>query len=213
MAITKYPITNGDLSELAEAMQSIVPSFFASVTYGNGGFICKDADDNTVFSASQSVSAQYWYAMRSASSSVGGSGQLDSTKPLAFYKVGSNGGAIELMNHTLILIGKTKDGKTGIALPSTIGFGHVIPACWGDDTSYNYPILIATSSTNTAAVGNHALFVQIPLYGTYEESNNFKKAFFLPMSQPNMRGVVQQLVEEGKGVYLTDGYVALLDEQ
>ena len=210
MAITKYPITNGDLSELAEAMQSIVPSFFASVTYGNGGFICKDADDNTVFSASQSVSAQYWYAMRSASSSVGGSGQLSTTKPLAFYKVGSNGGAIELMNHTLILIGKTKDGKTGIALTST-GIGYVLPACWGDDTSFNAPIQIAPSSNS--AVGNHTLFVPIPLYGTYEESNNFTKAFFLPMAQPNMRGVVQQLVEEGKGVYLTDGYVALLDEQ
>ena len=123
-----------------------------------------------------------------------------------FYKVGDVGGAIELAEGSLILIAKTKSGKTGIVLPEAQTRGVLKASCFGDDSSFTGVLKFADSSSPMA--GNHTQFVNVPLFGTYDSADYFENAFYIPMAQTGMRDVVQTVVTSTE-TYLTDGYFAL----
>lgn len=227
MAITRTDI-NGDITALKAALETLVPDFFASIEYDDAenptAVICKDADGNTIFDYYISGSNNFGMkAYKNAETYVGGAQTTGTTwKPLYFYKVGSNGAAIQLPNNLIVIIAKTNTGKTGFALyPQLFSTAAqtlpvVASACWGDDPALSNWVLICgsgsgTSATSTPSIGNHTLFVPVPMHGTYAEQIYLPKAFFLPMAQSGMRGMVQELSTDS-GTYLTNGYVALLDD-
>lgn len=227
MAITRTDI-NGDIAALKAALETLVPDFFASVEYDDAEspttVICKDADENTIFEyyiGGPNVFGMKAY--KNAETYVGVAQATGTTwKPLYFYKVGSNGAVIQLPNSLFIIIAKTNTGKTGFALYPQLfttaaqTITVVASACWGDDPALSNWILICgsgsgTSATSTLSIGNHTLFVPVPMHGTYEQNIFLPKAFFIPMAQDGMRGVVRELSTDS-GTYLTNGYVALLDD-
>lgn len=221
MAITRTDI-NGDITALKVALETLVPDFFASVEFDDTttptAINCKDADNNTVFTVTKNSSGFSYNVFKDASTSVSATSTDTYSQPLYFYKVGDNGAAIQCRrNSALIVIAKTNTGVSGFALPN--GFGSTLTAnlatvqiaCLGDDPMLTSPLTITTSTSSSQMTGNHTMFVQIPMHGTYEQSIYLLKAFFLPMAQDGMRGAVQELSTDS-GTYLTNGYVALLDD-
>ena len=217
MAITRTDI-NGDFTALKNALATLVPDFFASVTLDSDTITCKDADDNTIFTIKQGTNTFAPTAYRSADSGLTPTGGSYLTIIKYFFKVGTNGAFITYNFGEAVIIAKAKNGKTAVAIPASSGtsatgrISTLYAACWGDDTEFNNPIQIAAGTTNTCT-GNHTQFVPIPLYGTYTEANQIEKAYYMPMAQPNQRGVVQELVDDLNGErYITNGYVAMLDD-
>lgn len=221
MAITRTDI-NGDITALKAALETLVPDFFASVEFDDAttptAINCKDADSNTVFTVTKNSNGFSYNVFKDASTSISATSTDLYSQPLYFYKVGDNGAAIQCRrNSTLIVIAKANTGATGFALPN--GFSSSLASnlttsptgCWGDDPVLTTSLTITTSTSGSQMTGNHTMFVQIPLHGTYEQSIYLLKAFFLPMAQDGMRGEVQELSTDS-GTYLTNGYVALLDD-
>ena len=220
MSITRTDI-NGDITALKAALETLVPDFFASVELDDDTTpttaICKDASGNTIFTVSSISSGNVAYtAYKDATTNVRGSATQQNARPLYFYKVGNNSAAIQCPNHHFVLISKTNTAGVGFVIPDSFSTGsgtHYVRnnvACWGDDPALDSPLTI-TGGTSSEMEGNHTQFVQIPLHGTYNENIYLPKAFFFPMVQEGMRGVVQELTTDD-GTYLTNGYIALLDD-
>lgn len=227
MAIVRTEI-NGNIATLKEALETLVPSFFASVSYDNDStptaVQCKDADGNTIMECLKQSSASYGIkAYKDAENFIGKEpSSTAGLKIMDFYKVGSNGAVMRSNNGYVFIVAKTNTGKTAFAFPhwfSTIANTQVTveTAFWGDDTTMTDWIVISgagSGSSNplqTNSIGYQCLFVPIPAHGTFSQSIYLPKAFFLPMAQQGMRGVFQEVVAEN-GTHLTNGYVTLLDD-
>lgn len=214
MAIERTTI-NGDATALKNALDTLVPAFFAEVTLESSVVTCKDADDNIVFKI------DFYSAVCQYTIYRNGNGQTDSVlsvqtyKPQYFYKVGVNGAFLTLSGYGgVIAIAKAANGKTAIVIPgeslaSNTQMYSVLAGCWGDDSFYIRPLVVA--NYQNPAQGNNCQFVPVPLYGNYQLANNIPKVFFLPMAQNNMRGIVQEVTSES-GTYITDGYIAMIDD-
>lgn len=211
---------NGSIATLKAALETLVPDFFASVEYDDAESptttICKDADGNTVFTAQYTAGSSATYtAYKNAATSITVNGTPSLARPLYFYKVGDSNAAIQCPNNHFVVISKTNASGVGFVIPDTFATGtgthyaRNVVACWGDDPALDSYLTI-TGSTGSTMIGNHTLFVPIPMHGTYNQNIYLPKAFFLPMTQDGMRGVVQELTAD-EGTYLTNGYVALLD--
>lgn len=220
MAITSVTL-NGQLAALHDALEQLVPDFFASVEYDADSdptaVLCKDADDNLLFKAERQGSAGAKYiAYKDAETPVEVGSNTAYSNFKYFYKVGSNGGVIVTQSgQNFIIIAKTNTGGTGFAmnsgLTSSVRPYQAAVACWGDDTDLSSVLTITTNGSDDTATGNYCQFVPVPLHGTYNEALYLPKAFYLPMAQPAMRRVVQEITGNS-GVYLTNGYLALLDD-
>lgn len=221
MAIVRTDINNS-ITALKVALETLVPDFFASVEFDDTttptAINCKDADNNTVFTVTKNSSGFSYNVFKDASTNISVTSTDTYSQPLYFYKVGDNGAAIQCRrNSTLIVIAKTNTGVTGFALPNGFGSSIIVnlassqTGCWGDDPMLTTSLMITTSTSGSQMTGNHTLFVPIPMHGAYEQSIYLLKAFFIPMAQDGMRGVVQELSTDS-GTYLTNGYVALLDD-
>lgn len=221
MAITRTDI-NGDITALKAALETLVPDFFASVEYDDAttptGVICKDADGNTIFKAGKASSSNYFSYAAYKNAETAQETSASGASPKYMYKVGGNGAVLETTGPSFVIIAKTNIGTTGFALPDTMTVVSSIKkaanyhtACWGDDPALTDGLVFGTASDATANNGNHTLFVPIPMHGTYSEQIYLPKAFFMPMAQNGMRGAVQELSTDS-GTYLTNGYVALLDD-
>lgn len=229
MAITRTDI-NGDITALKNALATLIPDFFATVEFDDAEspttVICKDADGNTIFEYYIGGTNSFGMkAYKNAETYVGtGQSTGQSWKPVYFYKVGSNGAVIQMPNNLIMIITKTNTGATGFALypqffsSANNALATVAGACWGDDPSLSdWTVICGTGSGNNSiltstGIGNHTVFVPIPLHGTYEEQIYLPKAFFMPMAQTGARGVVQELTDSNNNErYLTNGYIALLD--
>ena len=212
MAIERTTI-DGDFNALKAALETLVPSYFGSVTILSSGagrtITCKDADNNTIFyiTGSTTGTTPQYTAYRTGSSGL----QITTTKVDYFYKVGVNGAFLTLKNNGgVIAIAKAANGKTAIVLPWDVSGVYAIKAaCWGDDAAYYNPLCVAALSNSMT--GNNCQFVPVPLYGNYQLSNNIPKVFYMPMAQSNMRGIVQEVTSES-GTYITDGYIAMIDD-
>lgn len=215
MAITRTEI-DGDLTALKTALESL--GFFASVTLDNEStpttVTCKDSDNNTLLVYSNAVSGgtttSTWSVYKNSSThadyAAGGTNPIN--RPKNFFKVGSNGAVIQTFNGSyMILIGKTNTEGIGVAMQSSMA--TAIVGCWGDDADMTTQLTACASSSPMA--GNHVLFVPIPMHGSYNTPTYMTKAFFLPMAQNNMRGIMQE-VSGDAGVYLTNGYFAMIDD-
>lgn len=220
MAITRTDI-NGSITALKAALETLVPDFFATVEFDNEEspttVICKDVGGNTLFTAQYTAGSSGTYtAYKKAATSISGSSTSQNARPLYFYRVGDSNAAIQCPNKDFIVISKTNTSGVGFVIPAVFvasQSGHFVKqnvACWGDDPALD-SLLTITGSSGDTMIGNHTLFVQIPMHGTYEQNIFFPKAFFLPMAQDGMRGAVQELSTDS-GTYLTNGYVALLDD-
>lgn len=223
MAITRTDI-NGDIALLKAALETLVPDFFASVTYDDdsapSAIICKDADGNTIFKAAKAnaTSGNWTYkAYKNDTTNISAGSTDNTSQPLYFYTVGGNGAVIQTRRNPFVMIAKTNNGKAGFVLPPSLtsssldNYTAVKTAYYGDDPALTGDLRFASTSANTDNIGNHTLFVPISMHGTYEEQVYLPKAFFMPMAQAGMRGVVQELTAD-EGTYLTNGYVALLDD-
>lgn len=228
MAITRTDI-NGDITALKVALETLVPDFFASVEYDDAEspttVICKDADENTIFEYYVGGTNAFGVkAYKNAETYVGtGQSTGQTWKPVYFYKVGSNGAVIQMSNNLIMIIAKTNTGATGFALYPQLfsnvnnAIATVAGACWGDDPSLSDWTVICGTGSGTSSIltstgiGNHTLFVPIPMHGMYNQNIYLPKAFFMPMVQTGMRGTVQELSTDS-GTYLTNGYIALLDD-
>ena len=214
MAIIRSDI-NASVAALKTALESL--GFFASVTLDSEStpttVTCKDADNNTLLTysltGSGSGTTSLWRVYKDASTNVNTSqgGTSAGNRPKKFYKVGSNGAVIETYDGYLYTIGKTNTEAIGVAMQDSATTALV--ACWGDDASMTTKLTICASSNPMA--GNHVLFVPIPMHGSYNTATYLPKAFFLPMVQANMRNIVQE-VSGDAGVYLTNGYLAMIDD-
>lgn len=214
MAIERITV-NGDPDALKAALETLVPAYFASVTKtsGSGGLITvsgKDENGNTLFSVGSysNMNSATYYAYRGSSSSI----TATNGKVSYFYKVGVNGAFLTLANSagtSSIAIAKAANGKTAIVLPGAVSGVYAIqPACWGDDAAYYNPLCVAVTSSSSMT-GNNCQMVQVPLYGNYQQANSIPKVFYMPMAQANMRGVIQEVTSDS-GLYITDGYLAML---
>ena len=212
MAIERTTI-NGDFDALKTALETLVPAYFGSVTISQSGagrtITCKDADNNTIFyiTGSTTGTTPQYTAYRTGSSGL----QTTTTKVDYFYKVGVNGAFLTLKDNNygrVIAIAKAANGKTAIVLPGAVSGVYTIQAaCWGDDAAYYNPLYVA--ATTNSMTGNNCQMVPVPLYGNYQTANSIPKVFYLPMAQANMRGVVQEITSDS-GLYITDGYIAML---
>lgn len=218
MAITRTDI-NGDFSALKAALDTLVPAFFASVELSGDTrkITCKDADDNTIFTVDRSSNNAVWYptAYRSASSSLTPNNAVSYGQPFNyFYDMGANGAYITTNEGSAIAIAKASNGKTAIVMPAyssgnspTTNNSAVLAACWGDDTTFSAPCTFTDQTT--PAIGNSCLMVPVPLYGSYATSVNIPKVYMLPVTQTNMRGILQEVTSDA-GNFITNGFVAML---
>lgn len=204
MAIERTTI-NGDATALKNALDTLVPAYFASVTLENSVITCKDADGNTVFEIYLYNAACDYRVYRDSTHYLGASSQ---PKVAYFYKVGANGAFLQLASGGVITIAKAANGKTAVTIPGNASGVYAIQAaCWGDDAAYSNPLYVA--ATTNSMTGNNCQMVPVPLYGNYQISNNIPKVFYMPMTQTNMRGIVQEITSDS-GLYITDGYIAML---
>ena len=221
MAITMTDI-NGSIPALKSALETLVPDFFASIEYDDAenpaAVICKDADGNTIFKAGKASGSNLFSYAAYKNAETAQETSASGASPKYMYKVGGNGAVLETTGSSFVIIAKTNIGTTGFALPDTMTTvsssrkaANYHTACWGDDPALTDGLVFGTTSDATANNGNHTLFVPVPLHGTYEQNIFLPKAFFMPMTQSGMRGVVQELSTDS-GTYLTNGYVALLDD-
>ena len=212
MAIERTEIY-GDFSALKTALETLVPLFFAEVELTNSNTIsCKDSDGNTIFKVEKNSTLWLATAYRDATHPLLTTGYTKTYD--YFYKVGYNGAFIAINGGGVITIAKANNGKTAFTVPATAS--STIPsketlyaACWGDDIAFNNPLRITDSSNPT--LGNNCLFVPVPLYGNYQLANHIPKVFFMPVAQENMRGIVQEVTSD-IGRYITDGYIAMIDD-
>lgn len=220
MAITRTDI-NGDITELKSALETLIPDFFATVELDDAEspttVICKDTDGNTLFTATYIAGSSATYtAYKNATTSISSSATTLNARQLYFYRVGESNAAIQCPNGDFIVISKTNTSGVGFVIPDnfvTTQSAHFVKnsvACWGDDPALDSSLTI-TGSSGSTMIGNHCLLVPIPLHGVYGTPYYLPHAFFLPMAQDGMRGVVQELSTDS-GTYLTNGYVALLDD-
>ena len=214
MAIERTTI-NGDATALKNALDTLVPTYFASVTLENIIITCKDADDNIVFKIDFSSATWRYTIYRNGNGQTDSILQTQTYDPLYFYKVGVNGAFLRLNGYGgVIAIAKAANGKTAIVIPGTNFDSYtqmysVLAGCWGDDNFYIRPLVVA--NYQNPMQGNNCQFVPVPLYGNYQLANNIPKVFYMPMSQSNMRGIVQEVTSES-GTYITDGYIAMIDD-
>lgn len=214
MAIERTTI-NGDATALKNALDTLVPAFFAEVTATAGSssstaFACKDADGNTLLSFTYlpNMTTTEYRIYRDSTHYLGAN--ISQSKVSYFFKVGANGAFLQLTSGGVIAIAKAANGKTAITIPAVQNKAtSIYAACWGDDTAYDKPLKFA-DDTNPM-IGNNVQFVPVPLYGNYQLSNNIPKVFYMPMAQSNMRGIVQEVTSES-GTYITDGYIAMIDD-
>ena len=214
MAIIRTEI-NGDLTALKTALESL--GFFASVTLDSEStpttVTCKDADNHTLLTyniTGSGTRTATWSVYKNATTHVDWdtSAATPAGQPKNFYKVGSNGAVIQSnSNNFMLLIGKTNTEAIGVAMQNSTA--TAIVGCWGDDADLTTQLTACANSS--PMTGNHVLFVQIPMHGAYNTPTWMTKAFFLPMAQNNMRNVMQE-VSGDAGVYLTNGYFAMIDD-
>lgn len=213
MAITREEI-NGSLAALKTALQA--SGLFGSVTLDSDStptlLTCKDADDNTLFTAGVSGTSWTFTVYKNEATTVSMQGTATTASPVYCYKVGADSAVIQIPNSMFIIISKTNTGGVGFALPTGTGSstnkGSLKVACWGDEATLTTDLTF-TSSSN-AMVGNHTQFVEIPMHGTYERNVYLPSAYYMPIAQVGLRGTVQEIMGEG-GAYLTNGFVAVLD--
>lgn len=211
MAIERTTI-DGDIDALKAALETLVPAYFASVTKSTASttttISCLDENENVIFSVAQaSNTPNATYKVYRDSSNYLSTTAL---KVAYFYNVGVNGAFLQLRTAGVVAIAKAANGKTAVAIPAvTQKSTSIFAACWGDDTTYDKPLKFA-DDTNPMT-GNNCQFVPVPLYGNYQLSNNIPKVFYMPMAQSNMRGIVQEVTSES-GTYITDGYIAMIDD-
>ena len=214
MAIIRSDI-NGDLTALKTALESL--DWFASVTLDDPStpttLTCKDSDNNILLEWYKSSSNYGAKAFKDSTHYIGSSAVSGNTyNPQYFYKVGDNGAVIKSNEtNTIFIIAKTNEDKIGFAFPYSNTAFQIEATCWGDDVTMTDYFYVCNSSGSGSGIGNHCLFVKIPLHGTYNTAMELPKAFFLTSAQPNMRGIVQEITG-GLGVYMTNGYIALLDD-
>lgn len=218
MAITSVTL-NGQLAALHDALEQLVPGFFASVEYdaeeSPTAVLCKDGDGNTLFKVERNSSGAKYTVYKDAETYVEASLNTSYMNFKYFYKVGNNGGVIVTSNGAnFVVIAKTNTGGVGFAMNhASTGTNkpyQAVIGCWGDDTEQTSELYITGSGTSYT-IGNYCQFVPVPMHGTIAEALYLPRAYYLPMAQDAMRGVVQQITGDS-GVYLTNGYLALLDD-
>lgn len=216
MAITRSEI-NGDLIELKSALEST--GLFDTVDIDSSIsptlITCKDGDNNTLFTVETTSNAWTFSAYKDGTTAVSTQGTTSATAAVYFYNVGSDSAVIQLPNNLLIIISKTNTNDIGFAIPaaisSTANKGEVKVACWGDDTALSTTLMFTTSAATNAMIGNHCQFVEIPMHGTYSANIYLSHAYYMPIAQLGMRGVIQEITGV-HGTYLTNGYLAVLDD-
>lgn len=217
MAIVRTDI-NGDIAAMKAALETLVPDFFATVEYDDTttptAINCKDADDNTLFIVNTANSGWTFSFYKDGSTVVSSQGTTSTAAPVYCYKVGSASAVIQHPNGQFSIISKTNTGGVGFAIPTQFSYtankGEYRVGCWGDDTLITTNLLFTSSTSGAEMVGNQCQLVEIPMHGTYDQPIYLQSAYYMPMAQSGMRGVVQEITGE-RGTYLTNGYVALLD--
>lgn len=216
MAIERYTV-NGDLTALKTALEAT--NIFEAVVFNDDeqptAVLCKDTDDNIVFSVTQNSSQYTHAAYRSNGTSVSAGGSY--SKPVYVYKIGTSSAAINCAEAksaptALVLIGKTNTGKIGVAMPRTFGatsanadITQMAVVAWDDDPAMTSLVKIGDM------VGHSTLLVDLPLHGSYGTPENIVGCYIMPMTQEGMRGALQEITCDDK-TYLTNGYVAILDD-
>ena len=216
MAITRTDI-RGSLAALKSALEST--GFFNSVTVDSEStptlVTCKDTDNNTLFTVGVASSAWTFTVYKDNETTVIFSGTVSTAEPVYLYTVGSDSAVIQVPNNLFIIISKTNTGGIGFVAPAgyggNINKGEVKVACWGDDTALSTNLIFTTSTTTNVMIGNHCQFVEIPMHGTYSANIYLPHAYYMPIAQLGMRGVVQE-ISGVHGTYLTNGYLAVLDD-
>ena len=204
--------------ELKSALEST--GFFATVDIDssiNPALVtCKDESDNTMFTIAIATNASWTYTVyKDDTTTVTFSGTATTAQPVYFYTAGSDSAVIQIPNNLFIIISKTNTGGVGFVVPAgsgnTINKGEVKVACWGDDTTLSTNLLFTSSTVSNAMIGNHCQFVEIPMHGTYSANIYLPHAYYMPIAQLGMRGVVQEITGV-HGTYLTNGFLAVLDD-
>lgn len=216
MAITRFEI-NGDLIELKSALEST--GLFDTVDIDSSIsptlITCKDGDNNTLFTVGVTSNAWTFSVYKDETTVVSTQGTTSATAAVYFYNVGSDSAVIQIPNSLLIIISKTNTGAIGFVIPSAISStankGEVKVACWGDDTALSTNLAFTSSTSSNVMTGNHCQFVEIPMHGTYSANIYLPHAYYMPIAQLGMRGVVQEITGV-HGTYLTNGYLAVLDD-
>lgn len=216
MAITRFEI-NGDLIELKSALEST--GLFDTVDIDSGIsptlITCKDGDNNTLFTVETTSSAWTFSVYKDETTVVSTQGTPSATAAVYFYNVGSDSAVIQMPNNLLIIISKTNTDAIGFVIPaaisSTSNKGEVKVACFGDDTALSTNLVFTSSTTSNVMTGNHCQFVEIPMHGTYSANIYLPHAYYMPIAQLGMRGVIQEITGV-HGTYLTNGYLAVLDD-
>lgn len=216
MAITRFEI-NGDLIELKSALEST--GLFETVDIDSSIsptlVTCKDGDNNTLFTVGTTSTAWTFTAYKDNETTVTFTGTISTAAPVYLYTVGSDSAAIQIPNNLFIIISKTNTGDVGFVVPagsgSNINKGEVKVACWGDDTALSTSLTFTTATTINVMIGNHCQFVEIPMHGTYSANIYLPHAYYMPIAQLGMRGVIQEITGV-HGTYLTNGYLAVLDD-
>ena len=236
MAITQYAI-NGDVTALKAALEAT--GFFASLAYDDDEnptqVLCYDSDQNLLFHVRawiQSGSNNYWaykaYRSNGSNFEYTGAGIKNSNNnygvPTYLYKVGAKAAVIHFQKSAsgaaLLVIAKTASGSIGFVGPSDFltnssGNGemtNLVVVSWDDDPALTTRLCVSSSPNASPMIGNATLLVPVPLHGTYGNSLSFETVFFIPMSQAGMRGVVQEITDSDGKNYLTNGYIAALDD-
>lgn len=217
MAITRSEI-NGDLIELKSALEStgIFDTVDIDSSISPTLITCKDVDNNTLFTVETTSSAWTFSVYKDETTVVSTQGITSAAAAVYFYNVGSDSAVIQLPNNLLIIISKTNTNAIGFVIPvvisSSANKGEVKVACWGDDTALSANLVFTSSAvSNDVMIGNHCQFVEIPMHGTYSANIYLPHAYYMPIAQLGMRGVVQEITGV-HGTYLTNGYLAVLDD-
>lgn len=213
--ITRYTV-NADLSALKTAIEAV--GIFSTVVLDDDTtptkVICKDASENVLFEAAKSGSSRSYTAYTSGGSSFVTTASSTAGDIAYAYKVGTSC-VLQTTGNMFIVISKTNKNGIGIVLPVSMSGGsneeQIKMTCWNDQpASANATLIFGANGTNANAI-NHTLFVEIPTHGSYAQALYLPNAFFMPMVQSGMRGVVQQLEIDGE-VRLTNGWLAVRDD-
>ena len=220
MAITRTEVS-GDGSIMKACLETLVPDYFASVELDSGNSYvinCKDADGNILFKITRSSNNVLWNytAYKDANTFVGDLSNYSNS--ISTFYITNNGAIAFRSSGGGFIVTKANDGSTAIVCPGNSGpsgqrMCHIIATKWGDGGTYQSNTIYITSqdTASSTPTGNNTLMVPVPLYGTYNTPLYTPKAFFMPVVQIGMRGVVQEVVG-AEGVYVTNGFIALLDD-
>lgn len=220
MAITRYDV-NGNLAALKTALEAL--TFFASVDYDDDTtptkVQCRDADDNLIFETNGSVYTIY----RSDGTSHSQGGGTNYSTATYLFKVGSKVAAFQCTqakahSETLVVFGKTNTGTIGFAIPRTFGATSVNAdpsqfwvCAWDDDPHFSSSLSASLLVVGTM-IGNSTQLANLPLHGTYGTPEYIENAFCLHCVQEGMRNLLQEITSQDGETYLTNGWVALLDD-